>query len=288
MAADGSFLVEDFLGAIASQLDRTQDALAVKALNRPLTYAIKDFFMELKVFVDMDGEGRVRFRSPGANEPGASSVKIGFTTITRPMIEENTVDLALTRAPTLSEAGLSDADSRNLERLGVRNTAELKRLGGSTGTAGLSRLAGVPVDRLRAALTFGRPRVSDVRPAPRPTPPPAPPPKAPPRPMPPVGRPPVNTPMPLPIPPRTTPPIRIPPATRRIELIGRNLVGADGPPEVRLGGRPLSVAEADEDRVVVELPEDQPAAGTLQMDLGDGDVTTYELAEADPWAPDGT
>jgi hypothetical protein len=283
MAADGSFLVEDFLGAIASQLDRTQDALAVKALNRPLTYAIKDFFMELKVFVDMDGEGRVRFRSPGANEPGASSVKIGFTTITRPMIEENTVNVALTRSPTLLEAGLSNADRLSLERLGVRNTTELKRLGGSTGTAGLSRLAGVPVDRLRAALTFGRPQVSDVRPAPPPTPP-----KAPPLPTPPVGRPPVHVPMPLPIPPRTTPPIRIPPATRRIEFLGRNLVGADGPPEVRLGGRPLSVAEADEDRVVVELPEGQIAAGTLQMDLGDGDVTTYELAAADPWAPDGT
>jgi hypothetical protein len=287
MAADGSFLVEDFLGAIASQLDRTQDALAVKALNRPLTYAIKDFFMELKVFVDMDGEGRVRFRSPGANEPGASSVKIGFTTITRPMIEENTVNVALTRAPTLSEAGLSNAERLSLERLGVRNTTELKRLGGSTGTAGLARLAGVPVDRLRAALTFGRPQVSDVRPAPPPKPP-TPPPKAPPLPTPPVGRPPVNVPMPPPIPPRTTPPIRIPPATRRIEFLGRNLVGADGPPEVRLGGRPLSVAEADQDRVVVELPEGQVAAGTLQMDLGDGDVTTYELAAADPWAPDGT
>jgi hypothetical protein len=94
--------------------------------------------------------------------------------------------------------------------------------------------------------------------------------------------------MPLPVPPRTSPPIRIPPGTRRIELVGRNLVGADGPPEVRLGGRPLSVTEADEDRVVVELPEGQAAAGTLQMDLGYGDVANYELAAADPWAPDGT
>lgn len=289
MAADGGFLVEDFLGAIASQLDRTQDALALKAVNRPLTYAIKDFTMELKVFVDMDQEGRVRLRSPGANEPGASVVHIGFTTITRPMIEENTQDIALSRAPTLQEAGMPEGDRLRLERLGVRTTAELRNLGGSAGAAGVSRLAGVPLDRLRAALTVGRPVVRQVRPvpAPKPTPPPVVPPK-------PVPRPPVvKTPAPTPRPPvvtpgpRPRPPVLLPPATKRVELVGRNLVGLAGPPDVRLDGRPLAVAEADESRLVVELPDDVPAAGTLQVDHGDGDVATYELAAADPWAPQG-
>jgi hypothetical protein len=289
---DASFLVEDFLGAIASQLDRTQDALALKAVNRPLTYAIKDFTMELKVFVDMDPQGRVRFRSPGANEPGASAVHIGFTTITRPMIQENTADLTLSRAPTLREAGLPEADRRRLERLGVRTTAELKNLGGTAGADGLSRLAGVPLDRLRAALTFGRPVVRGVRPLPprppvetgppRPAPPPA---MPPPRPAPPApGRPPIvaGPPRPAtPLPPRS--PILLPPATRRIELVGRNLLDG-GEPEVRLGGRPLAVAEAEDGRLVVELPEDE-ASGTLEVDHGDGEVSTYELASEDPWAP---
>ena len=307
---DHAFLVEDFLGAIASQLDRTQDALALKAVNRPLTYAIKDFTMELKVFVDMDPQGRVRFRSPGANEPGASAVHIGFTTITRPMIQENTVDLTLSRAPTLSEAGLPEADRRRLERLGVRTTAELKNLGGTAGTDGLSRLAGVPIDRLRAALTFGRPVVRGVRPLPpqppapppRPTtPPPAPRPPVvtgPPRPMtPPVGAPQPRPPAPRPPvvtgprPPIVTgprAPVLLPPATRRLELVGRNLLADGGEPEVRLAGRPLTVAEADDGRLVVELPEEGATAGTLEVDHGDGEVTTYELASDDPWAPEGT
>jgi hypothetical protein len=296
---DHAFLVEDFLGAIASQLDRTQDALAIKALNRPLTYAIKDFTMELKVFVDMDPQGRVRFRSPGANEPGASAVHIGFTTITRPMIQENTIDVSQSRGPTLREAGLSARDRLRLERLGVRTTAELKNLGGTTGTDGLSRLAGVPIDRLRAALTFGRPKVSAVRPLPprppvaTPPPPPTTPPIATPPPRP--TTPPVATPPPRPVPrppvvpPRPGPraPIVLPPATRRLELVGRNLLADGGEPEVRLGGRPLAVAEADDGRLVVELPEDGAAAGTLEVDHGDGDVTTYELASGDPWAPEG-
>jgi hypothetical protein len=279
MAADGTFLVEDFLGAIASQLDRTQDALALKAVNRPLTYAIKDFTMELKVFVEMDPQGRVRFRSPGANEPGASAVHIGFTTITRPMIQENTIAVTQSRGPTLREAGLSEGDRLRLERLGVRTTGELKNLGGSAGTEGLSRLAGVPIDRLRAALTFGRPVVRDVRPLP-PNPTPAPPPVV-------TAPPPVTPRTPVPSPrPAPRPPIFMPPATKRLELVGRNLLDG-GEPQVRLGGRPLAVAEADDGRLVVELPEDG-AAGTLEVDHGDGEVTSYELATGDPWAPEGT
>src|ERR1700730_17308176 len=133
MAGEGAFLMEDFLEAIASQLDRAQDALAFKAINRPLTYAIRDFAMALQVFVDLDQEGNVRLRASGPNEVGASTVNIGFTTVTRPMIEENTISLAQTRTPTLAEAGFAPAERRSLERLGVRNTAQLRRLGTSTG-----------------------------------------------------------------------------------------------------------------------------------------------------------
>jgi hypothetical protein len=269
MARDGTFLVEEFLGAITSQLDRTQDALALKAVNRPLTYAIKDFDMELKVFVDLDPEGKVRFRSPGANEAGASSIKIGFTTITRPMIEENTVELALSKSPSLKEAGVPDAERQRLERLGVRNMAELQRLRQSTGTAGIARMADVSVDRVRSALTFGKPQVSVVKPAPQPAPV--------------TAQPPVFAQPPAPAP----KPVFVPPGTKRIELSGRNLLGAGGPPLLRLAGMPLSVAEADDSRLVVELPDGAPPAGTLEVDHGDGDVDVYELSTTDPWAANG-
>jgi hypothetical protein len=326
VANENAFLVEDFLGAIASQLDRTQDALALKAVNRPLTYAIRDFTMELKVFVDLDAEGRVRFRSPGANEAGASSVHIGFTTITRPMIEENTAELAMTRGPSLGEAGLSDDERRRLEHIGVRTTAELARLKGSAGTAGISRLADIPVDRLKAALTFGRPQVRAVRPvapprasAPAPQAPHANVPAPPPRPRPPAQTPPPPTHIPVPSPratppsvsppppphttppsapgrpvarpapprPATPPPVRTAPATRRIEVVGRDLLGVRGAPQLRLDGRPLTIADADDERIVADLPEDGARGGTLEIDHGDGDVDTYELGSDDPWAPDG-
>lgn len=78
----------------------------------------------------------------------------------------------------------------------------------------------------------------------------------------------------------------MPPATKRLELVGRNMLDG-GEPQIRLGGRPLAVAEADDGRLVVELP-DEGAAGTLEVDHGDGEVTSYELASGDPWAPEGT
>jgi hypothetical protein len=320
VANDGNFLVEDFLGAIASQLDRTQDALALKAINRPLTYAINDFTMELKVFVDLDPDGRVRFRSPGANETGASSVHIGFTTITRPMIEENTVDLTMTHGPSLSEAGLSEEERRRLEYIGVRTTAELARLKGSTGTTGIARVADIPVDRLKAALSFGRPQVSSVRPiaAPRPPAPavPAPGPATPaPRLPPPTMSPPQSA-APAPAPPRATAPqhaprprlqapaprpaapitmprraaaqsrIEIAPSTRHIEVAGSDLIGGRGAPGVRLDGQPLAVIEADDARLLIELADGGPRSGTLEIDHGDGEVQTYDLQSDDPWAPE--
>lgn len=268
MGRESSFLVEDFLAAIASQLDRTQDALALKAVNRPLTYAIRDFTMELKVFIDMDPAGHVRLRSPAPGETGASTINIGFTTITRPMIEENTVSVEMTRAPDLAQAGLSPDEQRRLERLGVRNTAELQNLKASTGTGAISRLADIPIDRLRTALALGRPSVAGVKVSPTPAPPPQP--HA--APQPPTGQPPVPQP---PIGQPRPPIIKLPPGGGRLELTGHNMLTPAGPPSVRLGGRPLAVSDADEHRLVVELPDD--AAGALEVDLGNGEVQTFEL-----------
>lgn len=144
---DGAFLVEDFVNAISSQLDRVQDGLRLKAVNRPLTYALRDFSIDLNVFVEMDSDQNVRLRPAGPNETGASTIKIGFTTITKPMIEENTISLAQTRSPGLAELGLNPEEQRKLEQYGVRNAAEFRQLGAQTGSATIARLAGIAPKR---------------------------------------------------------------------------------------------------------------------------------------------
>ncbi|MGI9506858.1 MAG: hypothetical protein ACR2RE_27775 [Geminicoccaceae bacterium] len=183
MARGAGYPIEEFLEAVTAQLDKTQDALRLKAVNRPMTFALKDFDLDLKVFVEMDSEGRVTFRPSGPNEEGASTVSIGFTTITRPMIEENTISMEMTRTETLDELGLGSEEQRQLARIGVRNAAQLRNLEQSAGEDTLSRHTGVNLARIRGALDLARPRLDgfipeDQRPRlePMPEPDPAPPP----------------------------------------------------------------------------------------------------------------
>ncbi|MEA2588132.1 MAG: hypothetical protein QOH66_1059 [Actinomycetota bacterium] len=284
MPGEGTYLVEEFLQAVASQLDRTQDALAFKAVNRPLTYAIKEFNLQLQVFVEMDPEGNVRLRGSAPNETGASTMTIGFTTITRPMIEENTISLAATRSPSLAEAGFAPAERQRLERLGVRNTSQLRRLGSSTGASVMSRLTEIPVMRLRAALQLQQPAVTGIHAAgpdgdgtaARPTRPhpsfPSPGPddreqdQAPASPQPGLAD-------RLRHAPHT---IRLGPDASRIHLVGTSLATEDGWPEVTLDGQPVALAEADWDRIVVPIPSDVES-GVLEVALPGGAVNRYHV-----------
>lgn len=303
-----SFLVEDFVESIAAQLDQVQDTLRLKSLNRPLTYALRDFSLDLNVFVTMDAQGKVRFRTSAPNEEGASTVKIGFTTITRPMIEENTVELSLTRSPTLDELGLEPDEQRQLHKLGVRNAAQLDRLHQRTGTATVSRFSGIKIDRLRQAIQFGKPRIDRIRPerpspkVTRPTPKTSP--RVPPR-HPDSGsnRGDILTPKPYhpPTQPakrnqqnklRTPPkladarksPILTAPGVDRLRFIGKNLLGAQGLPYISLNDIPLDVLEADDDEMVLGLPT-MPESGLLYIEMPNGEAMELDLIMTDSSTP---
>lgn len=151
--------VEEFLQAIGEQLDRAQDSLVVKArTGRPLTWALRDLKIDLQVFVEIDERGRVLWRTAGPNEVGASTVHLEFTTITRPMIEENTWSALDDSDPRSVEdigvaADLSDEEQRRLGRLGVRTIGQLRRLSGETRDhKAVEMMIGIPVNKLEAAL----------------------------------------------------------------------------------------------------------------------------------------
>ena len=52
---DSGLPVEQFIQALTSQLDRAQDAMALKAHVRPLTFAVKDLTLDLRAHFAMSG-----------------------------------------------------------------------------------------------------------------------------------------------------------------------------------------------------------------------------------------
>ncbi len=161
---------DEFLQAIAEQLDRAQDALALKArTGRNLTWALRDFKIALQVFVDLDvSSGQILWRTAGPNEAGASTVNLEFTTITKPMIEENSYSiLDETDARSIDTIGtaadFTDDEKLRLRRLGVRTVGQLRRLAPTDAQRldGVGEVAAIPVSKLEAALrASARPSVS--------------------------------------------------------------------------------------------------------------------------------
>lgn len=238
--------LEQFITALTSQLDRAQSAMAIKArLGYPLTFAVKDLTLDLRAHLEMNG-GAVQIRPAGPGDTEASTIHLALTTITRPMIEENTLHVnADPDEPSLDEAleGWSPEERRRLEWAGVQTVSQLADLQRANPTM-VEKVASIPAMRLRSALErAARPMVREVIPE----------------------RPPAR-------------PGVVPPATR-LRIRGLNLV-RDGEVAVSLGGEPVRILEASARELLVE-----PVAGlggTLEVATTQGLSTSMQLLALDP------
>jgi hypothetical protein len=153
-----AFPVEEFVQALSAQLDRAQDALALKArTGRPLTFALKDLSVDLRVFWEAQRDGRLLMRHATPGEEGASTVHLAFTSITRAMLEENTIAFGAEEdARSLGEVvrggELPEEDRRKLELAGVRTAGQLKRMSEGADPKQVGALLDIPVNRLRNLL----------------------------------------------------------------------------------------------------------------------------------------
>jgi len=165
--------LEQFIQALTSQLDRAQNTMALKArAGLPLTFAVKDLTLDLRTHVEMVNSV-VRIRPAGPGEPDASTLHLALTTITRPMIEENTFSQAGSAdEPTIKEAlgkEITDEEQRRLEWAGIHTVGQLRSVQRQGGENAIERVAEIPVNRLRAALArASEPLISHVLPNPMP------------------------------------------------------------------------------------------------------------------------
>jgi hypothetical protein len=241
---NGGLPLENFIQALTSQLDRAQSTMALKArAGLPLTFAVKDISLDLRTHVDMvDAVVRIRPAEPGEND--ASTLHLTLTTITRPMIEENTLEpAAQPDEPTLKEVlgdDVSDEDQRRLEWAGVSTVSQLRAVESQSGAEAIQRVSELPVDRLRRALQLAtEPHISYVRPE--------------------FAHENGGSLAPLPV----------------LRVRGRNL-SHGGPPHVSIGGEPVHVLSASENELLVR-PGAHQLAGTLSVETAPGTIVSGDF-----------
>lgn len=234
--ATSAVALEDFIQAVQAQLDTAQARMTLKAQNDslPLTFAIKDISLDLRAHVEVQ-KGEVRIRPAGAADSEASVFHLVFTAITKPMIDENAVQLSVETEddPGIESLGdtLSEEDRRRLEWIGVRTVSKLNDIQEAGIERSVGRITNLPVEKLRQALArASRPMVSDVAADYTGN-----------------GSDAADT------------------LRARLKVRGRNLLKNGAPPRVTIAGEPVSVVQATDSELVLAP---SPAQFAGQMSLG--------------------
>jgi hypothetical protein len=252
-AIEAALPLENFIQAVQSQLDKAQTAMTLKArnLNMPLTFAIKDISLDLRAHVEFT-KSEIRIRPAGASDAEASMFHLVFAAITRPMIEENAMQMAAEdpedrSIDEIEDDSLSEDERRRLEWVGVRTVGKLREMEAQGGANTVQRVTGLPVNRLRAALErASAPLVEYVSPVERD-----------------AGDTSEGTPL--------------------IRLRGRNLMGGGGRPRVTLGGEAMAVVSAT-DRELLIAPKADQWSGELAVTPPTGPVIALAF-DLSPFAP---
>jgi hypothetical protein len=233
---DSAVPIEDFVQALQAQLDRAQRAMHVKAkaLNLPLTFAVKDIAIDLRTHVEIV-KNQVRVRPAGPGDHDASVLHLALTTVTRPMIEENAFAMDAKEERIDEVKDIPEEDRRKLEWAGLQTVKQIKELHDQEGAATIARMADLPVDRLRRALQkMVQPTVSLVETVPR------------------VGG------------GNGGDPVHDDPAQKLLRIRGQNLMRQQVP-KVHIDGEPVSVLQANEQEVLLE-PKAHQFGGILTIE----------------------
>jgi hypothetical protein len=128
MAANAAWHLEDFVDSLVVELDKTRETLAVKAINKPLTYTVKEVALDLNIFPSYDGD-QVRFVTAQPGEQGASKVSIQLNSITDQQVRATTkVPVAAKDDTPIEDIDVDKATKTKLRRLGVGSVDDLKAI----------------------------------------------------------------------------------------------------------------------------------------------------------------
>lgn len=127
-AVNKTWKLESFLDSLIVELDKARETLAIKAINKPLTYAVKDVNLEMQLFPSFDGNN-VNFITAEPGQRGASKIAIQLGSITDQQIRKTT------KKPTTIEDisidlidEIDDETKRTLRKIGVTSVDDLVQI----------------------------------------------------------------------------------------------------------------------------------------------------------------
>ena len=121
-----SWNLESFLDSLIFELDKAQDTLSVKGLNRKLTYMVKDMQLELQLFPEFDGD-KINFTTAKPGETGASKISFQLGSIRDTQIREVTKTPIQLGETSIDEVDIPDEERKELKKLGIESTEDLRR-----------------------------------------------------------------------------------------------------------------------------------------------------------------
>ncbi|MGI9498918.1 MAG: hypothetical protein ACR2P3_02700 [Geminicoccaceae bacterium] len=119
--------LESFVDSLVVELDQARETLAVKSMNRPLSYAVKDLALDLQIFPSFE-DGDVQFRTAEPGQEGYSTIKLQLASITDQQIRATSKPPPARDEVPLEAAPLDDMSRRSLKRLGVRSVDDIEKL----------------------------------------------------------------------------------------------------------------------------------------------------------------
>lgn len=119
--------LEDFVDSLVVELDKTRETLAVKSINKALSYTVKELALDLNIFPTYDGD-QVTFVTAQPGQQGASKVTIQLGSITDQQVRATSKLPGTKNEVPLNQIDVDKKTRRQLRKLGVNSSEDLKEL----------------------------------------------------------------------------------------------------------------------------------------------------------------
>jgi hypothetical protein len=119
--------LENFVDALVVELDRTRETLAIKSVNKPLSYTVKDMSLDLQLFPTYDGD-KVKFITAQPGQDGASKVNIKLDSITDQVVRATSKVPSNRVETSIEELGIDEETKKELKKIGVNTVEDIENL----------------------------------------------------------------------------------------------------------------------------------------------------------------